>query len=462
MQSKFLKVGSLALLQIVILGNIQIVPANAIYGLSLPFLFTLAILCFYLPCVLMVAELATTHPQTGGAYIWCEQAFGSKAGFFTVSLLWLSNLLWYPSVFSLIAANFAYLFNPALAQNKTFVMLFGLILFWIFTALNCMGIRFSSRVSIWCSVLGIIMPLFLIGCCGFFWWLEGQPLAVSTLKTPLVPNLFHLDNLGYLISIVMTLFGIEVTAVHAGNVVNPKRDYPSSLLISSIITLSLLFLAALSIAIVIPSEKLNLITGLLDTLVIFFQQAGLSKILTFILLLVFIGNVGSVAAWMLGSTRGVYVAAQHNHVAPFLQKTNKFESPIGVLLFEAIVYTAVSGVFLLFSQVASTFWLLMVLASQLTLIYYFILFLSAIRLRYLPVEAPGFLIPGGKWAIWALMGLGACTSLISFCIGFIAPSNLNNQEVFLFHLVMSAGLIISISLPFLFFIFKDKSRSSLK
>ena len=161
----------------------------------------------------------------------------------------------------------------------------------------------------------------------------------------------------------------------------------------------------------------------------------------------------------LGSTRGIYVAAQHNHVAPFLQKINKFESPIGVLIFEAIIFTAVSGVFLLFSQVASTFWLLLVLASQLSLIYYFILFLSAIRLRYLPVETPGFLIPGGKLAIWALMGLGACTSLISLCIGFISPSNLNNHEIFLFHLVMSAGLIISISLPFLFFIFKDKNKS---
>ena len=174
MQTKFLKIGSLALLQIVILGNMQIVPANALYGLSLPCLFLLAVVCFFIPCVLMVAELATTHPQTGGAYIWCEHAFGAKAGFVTVTLLWISNLLWYPSIFSLIAANFAYLFDPALAQNKTFVMTFSLILFWTFTALNCAGVRLSSKVSIWCSVIGIIMPMLLIIFCGFFWWADWQ------------------------------------------------------------------------------------------------------------------------------------------------------------------------------------------------------------------------------------------------------------------------------------------------
>ena len=457
MQKKFLNIGALALLQIVILGNMQIVPANAVYGLSLPFLFSLAILCFYVPCVLMVAELATTHPQTGGAYIWCEKAFGAKVGFCAVTLLWIANLLWYPSIFSLVASNFAYLFNPELAQNKTFVMIFSLVLFWSFTLLNCTGIRMSSTISMWCSVFGIIMPMLLIIICGLFWWLSGKPLAISTQNTPLVPDLLHLNNLGYLISIIMTMFGIELTAVHAGNVVNPKRDYPISLLISSIATLGLLFLSALAIAAIIPSDKLSIVTGLLDSLTIFFHQAGLDKVAIFILFLIFIGNIGSVAAWMLGSTRGIYVAAQHNHVASFLQKINKYESPVGVLIFEAIIFTLASGVFLLFSQVTNTFWLLLDLASQVTLIYYIILFISAIRLRYLPTEAPGFQIPGGKIIIWALMGLGACTSLLSLCIGFIPPANLNSHEIFLFHLVMSIGLIISICLPFVFFLFKEKT-----
>ncbi len=458
MDTRFLNKGALALLQIAIVGNMQILPANALYGLSLPFLFILAFLFFYLPCVLMTAELATTHPQTGGAYIWCEKAFGPKVGFFTVTLFWIANLLWYPSIFSLIAANFAYLFNPALAQNKVFVIVFSLVLFWSFTALNCTGVRISSKVSTWCSLLGIIIPMVLIISCGGYWLLAHKPLAVTTQTTPFIPNLFHLDNLGYLISVVITMFGIELTSVHAGNVVNPARDYPRSLLRSSIISLTLLLFSALAIAIIIPKNQLSVLTGLLDALVLFFNQSGISGFIIPILFLVFLGNMGSLAAWMLGSTRGIAVAAQHNHVARFLQITNKAEAPVGVLIFEAVVFTIATGIFLLFSEISNTFWLLLDLASQITLIYYVTLFISAIRLRYLPTESSGFKIPGGKIGIWIIMCIGILTALLSLGIGFIPPQNLGNHEVFMFHLIMTAGLIISLILPMIFLSLKAKSR----
>ncbi len=449
MHEKFLKVGTLTLLQIVIVGNLQILPPIALYNLSLPLLFVLAALCFYLPCVLMVAELATTHPQTGGAYIWCQKAFGQKAGFFTVALLWISNVLWYPSIFSLLAANLAYIFDPALASNKTFILSFSLGIFWLITLLNCFGIRFSAKISTICCVIGIIMPMLLIIASAVVWWLKGNPLALS-YETP---------EPSYLISLVVSLFGIEITAVHAGNVVNPKRDYPKSLLTSSIAIITLLLLAALSIAAIIPQESLSVMTGLLDALVRFFSEMGLSKWLFFVLLLVFLGNVGSLTAWMLGSTRGMFVAAQNNHVASFLQKTNRKEAPVGVLIFEAIIFTLATSVFLLFTDVSSTFWLLLAIASQITLIYYILLFSSAIRLRYLPQETQGFIIPGGKVAIWLLMGIGICTSLAAIWSGFLAPDNLSEDEVFSFHIVMTTGLIIALLLPAAFFACRSKGET---
>lgn len=448
LQNKFLKTGSLALLQIVILGNLQILPADALYGFSLPFLFLLAIILFYIPTVLMTAELATSHPQTGGAYIWCEKAFGAKVGFITITLLWLSNLLWYPSIFSLIAANFAYLFQPALAVNKTFIMLFGLIIFWCVTTMNCFGVKISSRISMWFSVLGIIMPMLLIIGCGLYWWLSGHALAITTANTPLIPDLSKLTNLGYLISVIITLFGIEMTAIHAGNVMQPRRDYPLSLLISSVVTITLLVLAAIAIAIIIPANKLSVMTGLLDALVAFFQQSGLQTFIVPILFLVFLGNIGSLAAWMLGSTRGMFVAAQHNHVARFLQYTNKHQAPVGVLLFEATIFTIASGIFLLFTQVTDTFWLLLDLASQITLMYYIILFASAIHLRYLPKAATGFQIPGGKPVVWVLMAIGILSSVAAIIMGFIPPDNLSAYERTTFHVVMTLGLIIAFILPF--------------
>lgn len=457
MQSKFLKVWSLVLLQIVIVGNLQILPANASYGSSLPFLYLFAVIGFFLPCILMVAELATTRPQTGGAYIWCEQAFGPKVGFFTVCILWVSNLLWYPTIFSLVAANFAYLFDATLAQNKLFVVGFSVILFWLFTGLNCVGVKFSSRTSIICSILGIIMPMLLIIFGGLSWWISGKPLAISFSKADLFPHITHLNNLGLLIAVVISLFGVELTAVHAGNVVNPRRDYPKSLLISSIVTLILLLFSELSIAAIMSPEKLSVMTGLLDTLVVLFQEMHLSNFTVLILLLVLMGNIGSIAAWMLGSTRGMYIACKKNNISNFLQKVNRHEAPVGVLIFEAILFTMVSMVFLIFPQVTDSFWLLLDLASQVTLIYYIILFIAAIRLRYLPTFSNGFIIPGGNGVLWIIMLVGAITSLLALCAGFIPPENLGKKEVFLFHLVISVGLIMTLTIPILLLIKKPRN-----
>lgn len=457
MQQKFLNILSLTLLQIVIVGNLQVLPTTAAYGAALPMLYLCAVIGFFLPCILMVAELATTHPQTGGAYIWCEQAFGAKIGFITVSILWIANLLWYPSIFLLIAANFAYLFDISLAQNKTFIISFGILLFWLFTGLNCIGVKFSSRTSIIFSIIGVIIPLLLVIVGGCFWLLSGKPSAVPLDKPAFLVDVAHFKNVGFLIAIVISLFGIELTAVHAGNVKNPRRSYPLSLLISSITVLVLLILSALAIGIIIPVENLNPITGLLDALIQVLHNMYLPMLIFPILMLVFLGNIGSIAAWMLGSTRGMYVACQNNHVAPFLQKVNRHEAPVGVLLFEAIIFTIFGSVFLFFPRVTDSFWLMLDLASQVTLIYYIILFCSAIRLRYKPALTKGFIIPGGNLVMWIVMGAGILTSFVALCTGFIPPDDLGKSEVFMFHVVMVAGLLTALGLPIMILICKKNT-----
>ncbi|STX51062.1 Amino acid transporter [Legionella busanensis] len=456
MQYKFLRVSSLVLLQIAIVGNLQVLPANASYGASLPFLYFFAIIGFFLPCTLMVAELATTRPQTGGAYIWCEQAFGPQVSFFTVTILWISNLLWYPSIFSLIATNFAYLFNKSLAQNKLFIVTFNVFLFWFFTGLNCLGVKFSSRTSIACSILGIIIPIILIILGGLIWCLKGQPSAISFTHTSMLPNLNNINNLSLLIAIVISLFGIEITAVHAGNVVNPKRDYPLSLLIAGILLLIFLLSAELAIAAIIPLNKLSVVTGLLDALIIFFDSIHLSYLISLVLFLILIGNLGSVAAWMLGSTRSMAIACQKNQVASILQKTNRYEAPIGVLICEAFIFSFVSTIFLIFPSIIDSFWLLLDLAAQISLIYYIILFVSAVRLRYLPTIAEGFVLPGGNILFVIIMLIGALTSLLALSTGFIAPANLDARSISLFHWIMILGLIFTLIFPFMLLLIKSK------
>lgn len=456
MKKKFLSVTSLVLLQIVIVANLQPLSANAIYGFSLPFFYLIAALGFFLPCMLMVAELATTRPQTGGAYIWVEQAFNSKVGFFTVALLWVSNLLWYPAVFSIIASDSAYIIDPALATHRYFIMGFSAGLFWTITLLNFLGVRISSLISTISGIFGIIIPILLIIFCGVYWWWSGNPLAVTTHKTPIVPDFHNLANVGSLIAIIGSLFGMELPAVHAGNVVDPKKAFPKSILISGISILLLSAGAAVAISVIVPEGKLSVVTGMLDALTIFFQHFHLQYLLLGVFLLVLLGNTGSVMAWMLGCTRGMFVACSKNHVAKFLQKTNSKDSPVGVLICEAILFTMITMAFLIFPNVSDSFWLLLVLTSQTSLIYYVILFVAALRLRPMPSEHKGFTIPGGNPMLWFLMLLGITTSIAGVVFGFYPPPDLKANQASLFHVMLSIGLIVALLLPLSLLIFKQK------
>jgi amino acid transporter len=207
----------------------------------------------------------------------------------------------------------------------------------------------------------------------------------------------------------------------------------------------------LSIALIIPPDRLNLVSGLLDALRIFFWEIHWQHYISLMLLLVFIGNFGSVAAWMLGSTRSMFIAVKTNHVTSFLQKTNHNEAPVGILIIEACLFTLASGAFLIFYHITDSFWLLLDIASQISLIYYVILFFSAIRLCQFQY----------KKVIVVLMFLGIFTSVCAFLTGFIPPPDLSAQEIIKFHLMMFSGLILTCLIPLLFLLSVRKETEAL-
>src|SRR6185437_14865497 len=102
-------------------------PIGAVYGFSLVFFYLVAALVFFIPTILVTAELATAWPNTGGAYIWVREAFGPHCGFMVIWLQWIYNVVWYPTILAFIGATLAYLFDPALANNKYFLIAVVLI-----------------------------------------------------------------------------------------------------------------------------------------------------------------------------------------------------------------------------------------------------------------------------------------------------------------------------------------------
>jgi amino acid transporter len=242
-----------------------------------------------------------------------------------------------------------------------------------------------------------------------------------------------------------------MSAVHAGDIKNAKRTIPRAMGFSAIIILLIVTLAPLSIGLVIPQDKISIVAGLIDALQIFFQSFQIAPFIFLTMLaLVFVGNIGSTTAWMIGSTRGMHVASIHCNMPAFFQKTNRYHAPLGILILEAIIFTFSCSLFF-FSTISNAYWILLQLASQLTLIYYIVIFAAAMKLkRQLVTYKKAFQIPGKTKGITIAAIVASLTALFALILGFVPPSAGTVHAPAYYSLLLILGIGATIAVPFLF------------
>ena len=378
-QSKVISLFALMMINVIAVDSLRTLPISAQYGLSLIFYYVIAALLFFIPTALITAELATGWPNTGGVYLWVREAFGLKWGFLTIWLQWIYNVVWYPTILAFIAGTLAYLINPHLADNKTYTLAIILVLFWGATILNCLGMKVSSWVSILGATLGTLLPMLLIIGLGIFWVISGKPIQLSISKAAFLPDLSNIDNLSFLVAVLFGLMGMEMSAVHAGDVEEPHKNYPRALLYSAVLIIITLLCGSLAIALVVPAKQIGLVTGLIDAYGIFFKAYHLSWMLDVMAALIVLSSLSGVAAWIIGPTRGLWVAAQAGSLPTIFAKVNNKGAPVAILILQGIIFTILCSLFLFMPSVNSTYWILTALTSQLALLFYILMFAAAIK-----------------------------------------------------------------------------------
>jgi glutamate:GABA antiporter len=292
--------------------------------------------------------------------------------------------------------------------------------------------------------------MLLIAGLGFYWVSSGRPSDVSFTWSSFFPHLSNINDLAFLTNLLFGLLGIEMSAVHAGDVKNPRRDYPRALASSGILILMTLITSSLAIAIVIPAKQLNLVSGLMDAFNIFFTAYHLNWVIPVMAVVIVIGALSGATAWILGPARGLLVASQDMQLPAFLRYTNKADMPVGILLTQGVIVTILCFVFLLMPTVNSSYWLLSDLTAQLALIFYVIFFVAAIKLRDNKNSVKSaYFIPGGKPVLWLVCGVGLIASILTILVGFLPPSQVPADKVVLFEVFLIAGLVIACSLPWL-------------
>jgi glutamate:GABA antiporter len=446
---RVLSVFSLVMINVIAVDSIRTLPMAASFGFGLVTLYLIAAITFFIPTALITAELATTWPEKGGMYSWVKTAFGPKWGLCVVYLQWIYNVVWYPTILTLIASTIAYLVDPNLVTNPRFVTTVVLTTFWSCTLLNCFGMRLSSAVSTFGSLIGTLGPMFLIIGLMFFWLKRGNTAEINISFSSLLPDIKGISGIAefaFCSQLIYSLLGLEMSSVHALEVKNPKKDYPQALLISAVLILLSLILASLAVAVVVPQTELTNLTGIIQAFSLFSLEFNIPWLGPLVAVAILIGGICAVATWIIGPTKGLFAAADDGLLPSFLAKTNRYDVPYAMLLTQGVICSILTLVYALLPTIEGAYYALSSLAAQLSLLMYAILFAAAIALRYSQAKTTRpFKIPGGNWGMWLVAGSGFIMSILIVLLGFVPPTTkVDVGDVLLYEgfLVLGMGIIL--------------------
>lgn len=463
-RKKPLSVFLLVMINVIAIDSLRNLSSNAVYGLAIPFYYLLAALGFMLPCALVTAELATCYPKTGGVYIWVERAFGAPWGLVTIWLQWIYNVFWYPTILSFIAANIAYLFDPTLTNNALFMVSVVLILFFLSTLSNCFGMKISGRVSTICAIIGTLLPMLFIGILGIVWVWHHHPLAIQPSLAHFFPAPWKADNLAFFVIVLFSLFGLEMSAVHAEEVKNPSRDYPKALFWSCILIVFTVMLASTAVAMIVPPKSLNIITGLDQAFDLFLKAFHLEWLMPVALIAIVFGGFGGMSAWVIGPTKGLLAAADEGQTPAIWKKRNCHGAPVFILWMQAVLVSVIALIFVYLPSLSTAYWVLSNLTAELALLFYLFMFAAAIRLRYKHTDAlfqNAYKIPGGNIGIWLSAGLGFLSCLIALILSFIPPKILPLPNIWIYETLLIAGTLGFTILPALYYLWQRRKKNNI-
>ena len=299
----------------------------------------------------------------------------------------------------------------------------------------------------------------LITSLGLMWYLQGNPIQIEFTRQALLPDLHNANLWVSLTGIVLSFCGIEIATVHAQDVKNPQSAFPKALFWAVIIILSTLMFGSLAIAAVIPSNEMSLVAGIMQAFDTFFSAYHMHWVLPIIAVMLIIGTLGSVSNWILAPTQGLMVAAKDGHLPSIFQKQNRHGAPVNLLIYQACIVTALTTLFLFMPSINSSYWLLTVLAAQLYMFMYLLMFAAGIYLRYkCPDQPRPFKIPGGKFGMWLVAGMGMIGCITTIVVGFIPPTDIQMGTLAQYDALIVGGLLM-MSLP-PFFTFRRKLIAS--
>ncbi|MEI6265476.1 MAG: amino acid permease [Sphingobacteriia bacterium] len=338
------------------------------YGICGGLIFLIA-LCFI--------EIGTKITGDGGTYAYIEAAFGPFAGFLASNILIFGSALLSDAA---VANGLLQIISPFIpfAAAWFFKPIFFLFLFGVLAWINIRGTKEGLMVVI-TTTIAKLLPLLLIVVFGI-----GHIVSSNLAFT----NNITLHEIGNTSLILFFAFcGIETAVANSGEIINPKKTMPISILLGMLMVL-LVYLGVQLVTQGILGNQLNLykdapINELGNRL---FGPIGISIIIGGMI----IAMTGTLSGEIFAFPRLFFAGARKGIYPAFLGKVDpRFVTPKNAI----ILYASLGFLLSMMGEMKQ----LVILASASTLLIYLGVVLATIKLRFstTATSAEAFKIPGG-------------------------------------------------------------------
>ena len=398
-------------------SGVFLLPASlAPYGLNslIAWLFTAA---GGIGLALVFSRLSRAFPHGSGPYAYTRNAFGPMPAFLVAWSYWIS--CWVGNA-ALATAGVSYLepFIPRIGTTPQVSAALVLAFLWLFTAVNCRGVRAAGWVQAVTTVLKIL-PLLAIAAVGLR---TITPASLSASAA--VPFSFGAVTASATLTI-WALLGLESATIPSGKVEDPARTIPRATMLGTVLTTVVYIVVCTTVLILVPAARLASSNApLADVARMFWGETGA----TLVALAAAVSAFGALNGWILIQGEVPHALARDGIFPKLFAQASRADAPVFALVFGSALVTVL--VLLNASQATvRVFTFMVLLSTSAALVVYLVCCLALLRLWRLGKlgEARrgtfGLAVVGalaGLYSLWAIAGVGreaAAWGAVLFALG---------------------------------------------
>lgn len=340
---------------------------------SIIYTYIALILLFHIPNVVFTYYLVNSTKHNNLTAL-LSSGLNNKSSLIATFCIWLSNAIWYPSVFTFILSNLGYAINYKFTNNEYFI--YSVLLYLIILLINRCGFKLSFKSIFYVGGLVTIIPIIILISYFTFFLADNYDLVKTWFLTTQFPTTLSYSNLdsNFILAIVTTLIGFEQSSLYLDEIYKAKASIKK---IHFVILSTLAIFITLSIILMLSylahSDKVDSNYLVVYSIIKFFNWLHLEFLGRALIILFIIGEFIAVFAWVTHTNKA------------FTFSLNKVKISWGIIQTELVIFIVYLILLKIFPALSTSI-ILYNLSAVLSISYYIVIYVVMLKVNILPLK----------------------------------------------------------------------------